>query len=80
MNLMVFDSHMPNADKYFIVMDQFSNPFCSNGAAICSAGAFMLLIILWDLEENGSTGGQWKIFSVRVERLDLWWKYKSGHV
>lgn len=35
-------------------MDQFSNPFCSNGAAICSAGAFMLLIILWGLR------GKWK--------------------
>lgn len=54
MNLMVFDSHMPNVDKYFIVMDHLSNPFHSNGSGICPAGAFMLLIILLGLR------GKWK--------------------
>lgn len=49
MNLMVFDSHMPNVDKYFIVMDQLPNTFYSNGSGICSAAAFMLLIILLGL-------------------------------
>lgn len=51
---MVFDSQMPNGDKYFIVMDQLSNPFCSNGSGICPAGAFMLLIILLGLR------GKWR--------------------
>lgn len=54
MKLMVFDSHMSNVDKYFIVMDQLSTPFWSNGSGICSAGAFMLLIVLLGLR------GKWK--------------------
>lgn len=49
MNLMVFDSHMPNVDKYFIVMDQLSNPF-----GVMDLGSAQLLccsLSFGDLEE-----------------------------
>lgn len=54
MNLIVFDIHMPNVNKYFIIMDQLSDRLYSNGSGICSDGAFMMLIILLGLR------GKWK--------------------
>jgi len=53
-NSVVFDIHMPNVNKYFIVMDHLSNRLHSNGSWICSDGTFMMLIIIWGLK------GKWK--------------------
>lgn len=54
MNLVVFDIHVPNVNKYFIVMCQLSNRLYSNASSICSDGAFMMLVIILGLK------GKWK--------------------